>query len=146
MSIPRVDWVATLMQCQGTPYLHQGRAPGIGLDCVGPLIWAARTLGLKPAGFDITGYTRTPDGSLQPTLDEHLERVPRERLGLGDVVLNGFRLERPRHIAVIVGEAWGEWLMLHANGDVGTVRCERIPYDRRYYRYVQGYHVPGVAE
>lgn len=140
----RAAWVATLLRCEGTRYVHQGRTPGVGLDCVGPLIWAARTLGLKPADFDINGYSRTPDGSLQPTLDAHLKRCPREALGLGDVVLNAFRLGPPRHVAVIVGEAHGQWLLLHASSDTGRVQQERLSYERRFYRFVQGYRVPGV--
>ena len=143
--IERAAWVATLLGYEGTPYAHQGRLADVGLDCIGPLICAARALGLKEPGFDIGGYSRQPDGSLQPYLDQHLVRKPRAELGLGDVVLNGFRLLPPQHIAVIVGERWGEWLMLHANSIVGKVMCERLPYDRRWYRFVQGYSVPGVA-
>ncbi len=142
---PRADWVAWLLALEGTPYQHQGRLPGVALDCVGPLILAARHFGIKAADFDVGGYTPQPDGSLQAILDEHLTPVPREALGLGDVVLNGFRLEPPRHIAIIVGHDWGQWVMLHANGITGRVQRERIPYGRRWYRFVQGYHVSGVA-
>ena len=143
--IPRATWVATLLGYEGTPYAHQGRLPGVGLDCIGPLICGARVHGLVDAGFDIRDYPRQPDGSLQPYLDTHLVRKPRAELGLGDVVLNAFRLDKPRHIAVIIGELWGEWEMLHANNFVGRVIRERIPYDRRWYRYVQGYAMPGVG-
>ncbi|MGK2897203.1 MAG: NlpC/P60 family protein [Burkholderiaceae bacterium] len=143
--IERSAWVATLLGYERTPYAHQGRLPGVGLDCVGPLICAARTLGIVEPGFDIADYSRQPDGSLQPYLDAHLTRKPRAELGLGDVVLNAFRLGPPQHIAVIVGERWGEWVMLHANSLVGRVMCERLPYERRWYRYVQGYAVSGVA-
>lgn len=31
----------------GTPFVHQGRVPGKGLDCVGLLVAVARQLGLK---------------------------------------------------------------------------------------------------
>ena len=142
--IGRAVWVATLLSYQSTPYAHQGRLPGVGLDCIGPLICAAKAHGLKDAGFDVRDYSRQPDGSLQPYLDAHLVRKPRADLIPGDVVLNAFRLGPPQHIAVIVGERWGEWEMLHANSIVGRVMCERIPYERRWYRYVQGYSVPGV--
>lgn len=138
-----VDWLLTL---EGTPYRHQGRLAGVGLDCVGPLILAARHFGLQAPEFDVTGYTAQPDGSLQPILEAHLDPVPRELLRPGDVVLNGFRLEPPRHIAIIVGQAYGQWVMLHANGLTGKVQRERLPYGRRYYRFVQGYSVPGVGQ
>lgn len=143
--IDRAAWAAWLVTLKDTPYGHQGRMPGVLLDCIGPLICGARHFGLKPSDFDITGYSRQPDGSLQPYMDEHLIRKPRSELGLGDVVLNRYRLGKPQHIAVIVGELYGQWLMLHADGVVGKVQLERIPYERRYYRYVQGYAMPGVA-
>jgi cell wall-associated NlpC family hydrolase len=143
--ISRAEWVAGLMLYVGTPYAHQGRLPGVALDCVGPLICRARECGIKAADFDVNGYSPTPDGSLQPILDSHLERKPRETLQLGDVVLNAFRNTPPQHVAIIVGEAYGEWMMLHAGSTVGRVQVERLPYDRRHYRFVQGYQVPGVA-
>jgi len=143
--IERAAWVATLLEYERTPYAHQGRLPGVGLDCIGPLICGAKAHGLVHAGFDISDYPRQPDGSLQPYLDAHLIRKPRAELGIGDVVLNGFRTLPPQHIAVIVGERWGEWEMLHANSIVGRVIRERLPYDRRWYRFVQGYAMPGVG-
>lgn len=141
----RADWVEWLVTLKDTPYGHQGRLPGVLLDCIGPLICGAWHFGLKPRTFDITGYSRQPDGSLQPYMDEYLIRKPRDELALGDVVLNRFRLTgKPQHIAVIVGELYGEWLMLHADAVAGKVQCERIQYGR-YYRYVQGYSMPGVV-
>lgn len=143
--IERAAWVATLLGYERTPYGHQGRLPGVALDCIGPLICAAKAHGIKEAEFDISDYPRQPDGSLQPYLDAHLVRKPRAELGLGDVVLNAFRISKPRHIAVIVGDLYGEWVMLHANDLIGRVVRERIPYERRWYRFVQGYAVPGVG-
>lgn len=142
--IARNIWLDALLGMEGTPYAHQGRLPGVGLDCIGPLICASKALGLKDPGFDISDYSRQPDGSLQPYLDAHLTRKPRSELVPGDVILNAFRIGAPQHIAVIVGERWGEWEMLHANSIVGRVMRERVPYDRRWYRFVQGYAVPGV--
>lgn len=145
-SVSREAWVAWLLALDGTKYQHQGRLPGVALDCIGPVIVGARHFGLVAPSFDLTGYSPAPDGSLQPQLDAYLERKPREALTLGDLVLNGYRLGPPRHIAVIVGEQYGQWVLLHANGDTGRVQIERIQYERRYYRFVQGYQVPGVGE
>jgi hypothetical protein len=114
------------------------------MDCPAPMILAARRFGLVSADFDVTAYAREPDGSLMPMLDAHLERKPREALQMGDVVLNAFRMKPPQHIAIIVGERWGQWELLHADARVGRVLVERIQYGR-HYRFVQGYAVPGVA-
>lgn len=145
-AVTRRFWAQGLLAYKDTPYQHQGRLPGVALDCVGPLICRAWETGLKPRTFDVNGYSATPDGSLQPILDEHLERKARADLALGDVVLNRYRLGQPQHVAIIVGRAWDDWLMLHANQRTRKVQIERIPYDRSHYGYVQGYHVPGVVD
>lgn len=137
------EWVAGLMRFEGVPYHHQGRSMD-GIDCIGPGVVTLRDLGLRPKGWDFTAYPRDPNGSLQPMLDAELVRKPRELLTVGDVVLNAFRMQAPRHIAYIVGERYGQWVLLHADARVGKVQVERIQYGR-YYRFVQGYGVPGVA-
>lgn len=42
----------------GTPWHHQGRLKGVGVDCVGLVIGVARELGLS--AVDVTGYPRRP--------------------------------------------------------------------------------------
>lgn len=141
--VSRADWVSEVMSFIGTPYKHQGRVPGVGMDCVAPLIVAARKFGIVMPDFDVTGYARDPDGSLEPLLSKHLVKKTREELLPGDVVLNGFRAMSPRHIAIIIGERYGQWELLHAHSMVKKVQIERIQYGK-YWRYVQGYGVPGV--
>lgn len=141
--VERAVFADAVRAFDGVRYHHQGRCMA-GADCVAPLILTARRFGLVAADFDITAYPRDPDGSLQPLLDEHLVRKPREALLLGDVVLNAFRQKQPQHVAIIVGEAYGQWELLHANARVGKAQIERIQYGR-VWRYVQGYGVPGVA-
>jgi cell wall-associated NlpC family hydrolase len=140
--IGRASWVAEVRSFDGVPYHHQGRSRA-GIDCPAPLILPARKFGIVAPDFDFTAYPRDPDGSLQPMLDAHLVRKPRDALGLGDVVLSAFRMRPPQHIAIIVGEGYGEWELLHASARVGKAVIERIQYGR-YYRFVQGYGVPGV--
>jgi hypothetical protein len=140
--VDRAAFVQSLLRCVGSPVQHQGRVIGEGVDCPAPGVLACREHGIEIA--DVPGYTIDPDGSLQPYLDSVLIRVERSALQLGDVVLNAFRNKKPRHIAYIVGERYGEWEMLHADARRGIVIVERIQYGR-YWRYVQGYSVPGVA-
>jgi cell wall-associated NlpC family hydrolase len=142
-TVSRAAWALQLLAYEGTPFHHQGRAPGIGLDCPAPMICAARHFGIVPPTWDISAYPGDPDGNLQPTLDAYLIRVARDDLQLGDVVLNAFGKRQPRHLAYIVGERWGQWEMLHADARTGGAIVERIQYGR-YYRFVQGYRVPGV--
>jgi hypothetical protein len=142
-TVSRAEWVLQLRSYAGTPFHHQGRVPGVGMDCPAPMICAARHFGLVPPAWDFSNYPADPDGSLQGVLDTHLDRVARTAVQLGDVVLNAFRMHPPRHIAYVVGERWGEWEMLHADARTGRAVIERIPYGR-HVRYVQGYTVPGV--
>jgi hypothetical protein len=143
-TVSRAYWALKLLSYENTQFHHQGRLPGIGMDCPAPMICAARFFGLVPTDWDISAYPSNPDGNLQPTLDAYLQRVPRESLQLGDVVLNAFKMHAPRHLAYIVGEGWGQWEMLHADARTGKAVVERIQYGR-FYRYVQGYSVPGVV-
>jgi hypothetical protein len=48
--------VAIARQCLGTPYEHQGRVRGSGMDCFGPLVYVADTLGLPYEWIE--GYPR----------------------------------------------------------------------------------------
>lgn len=57
----------------GTPFHHRGRVPGVGLDCVGILICAARSLGVTYP--DSIEYDRMPNSTvllagLRESLDE----------------------------------------------------------------------------
>lgn len=141
--LDRVVWAEEVRSFDGVRYHHQGRCMD-GVDCVAPLIMTARRFGIVAPDFDVTAYPRDPNGSLQPMLDSYLIRKTRDELELGDVVLNAFREKEPQHIAIIVGERYGQWELLHANSRVGKVQIERIKYGR-VWRYVQGYGVPGVG-
>lgn len=44
----------------GTPYVHQGRVKGVGVDCVGTILIVARELNLTD--FEISGYGRRSEG------------------------------------------------------------------------------------
>ena len=80
-----------------TPFAHQGRLPGIALDCAGLIICAAIDSGLN--ANDVKGYSSEPDGrSLQST-----EWKP------GDLLLMKFYRD-PRHVALWTGET-----IIHAN-------------------------------
>ena len=44
----------------GTPYVHQGRIKGVGVDCVGLILIVARELNFTD--FEISGYGRRSEG------------------------------------------------------------------------------------
>lgn len=110
------DILSAARQCIGTPFRHQGRLVGFGLDCAGVAIHVARQIG---AGhLDVTGYGRSPsNGLLEKSLDSQpcLERVALSCRSAGDLLLMRFASD-PQHIAVCAGDT-----VIHAYEAAG--RC-----------------------
>lgn len=92
--------IATARACLGTPFHHQGRTPGVGLDCIGLIVVAARAAGIVIE--DRTDYDRRPDGQdLLAALRAH-GLTPAESCAAGDILL--FRYDRqPQHVALATG-------------------------------------------
>lgn len=139
--------VAAARACLGTPWVHQGRRPGVGLDCVGLLVAIARALGV--AHVDLRAYPRDPTGVLVPTLRRSLVELPLAMVPqLGDVVV--FRIRRePQHVAVIVDRAGcrhGSRNMVHALRDTPVSRVVEHVYDAAWQRRaVHLFTWPGLA-
>lgn len=113
----------------GTPYHHQARKPGVGLDCVGLLICAARELGQVPKDFDITGYRRVPDGfSLMRHMHEQFTKIEREEMTAGDYVCIAFD-RFPHHVGIIGDYHLGGLSLIHANSKTGKVEESRLMFD-----------------
>ena len=70
VGITRDNVMAEARKNLGTPHIHQGRLPGVGLDCAGLLITVGKALGVIPSDFDFIDYPEKNDGS-------DLERVVR---------------------------------------------------------------------
>ncbi len=100
--------------CLGTPFHHQGRSPGTGLDCIGLLVVA-----LTAAGFSVrdrADYSLRPDGkSLLAALDEHGARRVSD-IQAGDILV--FCYDRqPQHVAL----ATSADTMIHSFAPAGKV-------------------------
>lgn len=92
--------VAAARAAVGTPWIHQGRRPGIGLDCVGLLVLVAETLRMPCR--DQQGYSPYPDGVLLvDAMLEHLTLLDTiDDARHGDVVV--FRIRKhPQHVAIL---------------------------------------------
>lgn len=115
------------MACVGTPYRHQGRLIGVGLDCAGVVIHALRAAGV--AVVDHAGYPRTPfDGMLKKMADAEpaLIQVSADDMQPGDVLLLRINTA-PQHLAVYVGDGY----MVHAYSHIGRVVKQRVCSDWR---------------
>lgn len=82
----------------GTPFRHQGRMPGRGLDCVGVIACIGRELGLFQ--YDVVGYARQPTS--WSSLKRHVVAAgftPVQVARPGDVHLMAI-VDRPQHVAI----------------------------------------------
>lgn len=87
--------------CVDTPFKHQGRQPGVGIDCAGVVVCAWRAAGLAAA--DRRGYSREPQQRvLRQALLEVCDKVDRPGAAYrpGDILFMRFGRE-PQHLAVV---------------------------------------------
>lgn len=85
----------------GTPFVHQGRTPGVGLDCAGLIICVARELGHVPPDFDVSNYAQEPDKtSIVDACDQYLTRISREQSQPGDVIVIAWD-RWPQHLGIM---------------------------------------------
>ncbi|ARK56313.1 NlpC/P60 family protein [Burkholderia pseudomallei] len=136
MSVTREQFVAEARSWLDTPYQHQGRLKGVGVDCIGLLACVAHALDLSDADF--TDYERRPDGRLRPVLETHLERVPLDEAQGADVLLFAWS-STPIHIAIMTDATH----IIHAYIPNRRVVESRLDEAMRV-RVVAAYHVPGV--
>ena len=132
------DIIAAARACIGTPFRHQGRLPGVALDCAGLLIAVAQEVGAEYQ--DVPGYGPNPSGGmLEAALDAQpsLDKVPVNARAPGDLLLMRFATE-PQHLAVFTGEN-----IIHAYSHVGQV-CEHRLSSVWAARIVRGYRFRGI--
>lgn len=139
----RDDIVHTALQAIDTPFRHQGRVLGLGLDCAGLYVFICQSLGIPHQ--DATGYPRTPyDGELERQMDEQpaLQRIPVEEASKGDILV--MRMTRqPQHIALHAGNTNGYPCVIHASEMHGKVCHHRIDELWRA-RVVRAYRFEGL--
>lgn len=147
--VAREEWVRGCLAYVGTPYVHQGRLPGVGMDCPAWMICRAWETGLKPRSFDVQGYPRAADGhTLERICDEHLIRLPSLADALpGDAILGAFRESgRPQHLGMLVDPTPGRMYWMQADGyRAKATRVTRLVLGGRFLQFTAAYRVPGVA-
>lgn len=98
MAVTPGNIVAIARGYVGTPFRHQGRIPGLALDCAGVVVCVAKELGLE-GEFTEVPYGKHPHGgTLQRLCDAHMDRV--SLYGAGDVLLMAWEFE-PQHLAIV---------------------------------------------
>lgn len=107
--IRRVDIVQEARSWIGTRYQHQGRAKGVGVDCIGLVGGVAAAVGVPNAAEwfadrAMHNYARTPDRAmLMHACGRFFDQVRLVDARDGDVLLFALQ-EQPRHFAILVDE------------------------------------------
>jgi len=109
----------------GTPWHHQGRVRGAGVDCGGFVLEVFKACGVLPADFDVGYYGRDADlPRLIATLSQWSSEV--QDIRPADVML--FRIvDAPRHLAIATDVG-----MIHAYQGINKVTEHVI--DKRWRR------------
>lgn len=141
--VTRSEVVAAARSLLATPYHSHARLPGVGIDCVGVPIWVSKATGLKPADFDIGGYSMQPDGSLLPQCDAQMERVPEAEMQPGDMVVCRWGIE-PHHVGIVGDWRHGGLSIIHAE----NYRHKKVIEHRLWFggamQFVRAYGFPGI--
>jgi cell wall-associated NlpC family hydrolase len=140
----RTDVVAAARSWLGTPFHHQARLQGVGVDCVGLVIGVARTLGLVPPGFDVQAYPRMPDGkSLMHLVHLHMRPLQIDQpMQPGDVVVVRFDAD-PQHLGILGDYRHGGLSIIHAAATPGRVIETRLLFTPSM-QYVAAFALPGI--
>lgn len=132
----RAAFVAEALAWLDTPYRHQGRLKGVGVDCIGLVIGVCHALNLT--SYDITGYDKRPDGRLRKTMETQLTTIPKHTAQAGDVLLFEFG-SVPVHVGILIDAN----TLVHAYSPNRKVVANSL--DARWRGLIAGaYHVPGV--
>lgn len=144
MNLTRDMVVAEARKMLGTKFHHQGRLPGVGLDCVGVVVSLAKALGIVVE--DVANYskvTSTRHGQrLTQALENSFYKIPLDDMEPGDIVQ--FWIDK-RGLGTHVGIAMPEQRVLHSLADPSINRVVEQRMGKFWYRrIVQVYRIPGV--
>jgi NlpC/P60 family putative phage cell wall peptidase len=141
-SVSRAQIVQQARNWLGTPYQHQARCRGAGVDCIGLISSVAKELELS--SFDSYCYGRIPNGKeLITALQQHAIELPANAPWLpGQILALRFDIE-PQH-AAILGTAEGGLTMIHAYSHAKCVTEHRLA-DVWRARVVARFDFPGVV-
>lgn len=120
LPVPRGAVVAAARSYIGTPFLHQGRHKGIGVDCAGLLLGVAESLGLAHEDYPRRNYSRWPllGHHLYDFIARQTREITAEEVNAGSILLFWIhRAHLPQHLAIVSEQG----RIVHAWSDAGRV-------------------------
>lgn len=136
----RSQVVAEARRWIGTPFHHQGRLRGVGVDCVGLIVGVAVALGIDVR--DRAAYPRLPyRGELTRALAEQLVHIEIGEACPADVLELAWQPARQSmHVALLT-----EHGILHATEEIGSVVEHRLD-DVWRSRIRAAWRFPGIED
>ena len=136
----------------GTPFHHQARVKGAGVDCLG-LVWGTgETCAVMPAVSATDAkpfwrfYGRRPNPSvMRECLAKFLVEIPRDQVQPGDMAWTHWNEVRmPIHMSIFADHPQGGLSVIHAMWDMGVV--EHVLADAFNDRIVACWRYPGLVK
>lgn len=125
----------------GTPFLHQGRLKGLGVDCIGLILGVDETINGGMNYPDPKDYPRDPIGTMMADrLKTFMRPVPLAIAQPGDVI--HFAWGRfPQHVSILTDEG----TMVHSDIKAGGV--VEVTYGGAWPRRARGaYEFPRLSQ
>ena len=145
--VTRSDVVAAARGWLDTPFHHQGRVRGVGMDCIGLPIGVARDdLGLVSPAFNVTGYAMQPDGaSLMEQARRYMVELPIDTVLLPGMVIVTVVDRDPQHFGILADYRHGGLSIVHASNRARPPRVieTRLMFSRAM-RLHAAFDLPGV--
>jgi NlpC/P60 family putative phage cell wall peptidase len=135
----RDEFIAEARTWIGTPYHHQARVKGVGVDCVGLVICA---LGLDEAALRLPAYSRQGSGTLlRSLLERHCDEIQIAEARPGSLYGMRFKHTGPEHHLAIVTDRG----ILHAWEGATSVYEHAVQRHWREGRILSAWNVRGVG-
>lgn len=134
----REQIITTARQYIGTPWQHQARLKGVGVDCTGLVVCVARDLGVTLHDRRAYGRRAEADPVLLRYLDGQCRRVDRPQLGDIMVFWWNQNTRRPQHVGIRTDVG-----IIHAYALARSV-CEHTIDKEMMHKFICAYEFPGV--
>ena len=138
-------YIAAIRGMLGTPWHHQGRCPGVGLDCIGLIVCAMRAVGVS-VDEPVVDYPRKMHiGLVTEALMRHgYSPVSVAQMGACDVVILNIE-GSPQHAGVITQGRPSEVKYVHVPAIAGRKCVEEVMSDSTIATIYSAWRMPQLG-